>query len=89
MSVSRSSCAGERLADVVDDRQLGGPLAGLVEEARVLERHAQARREGAQEAGVGLAEGVRLQALEGHHAEDPFAGEDGHPEPGLGPEAQP
>ena len=30
----------ERLADVVDDGQLRGALAGLVEEARVLEGHA-------------------------------------------------
>ena len=33
-----------RLADLVDDRQLRGPLAGLVDQAGVLERDAEARR---------------------------------------------
>ncbi len=59
---------GERGTDLVDDRELGGPLVGLgqealrlVEEARVLERHAHARRERGEEPLVGVAEGVRLR----------------------------
>ena len=41
--------AAKRLADLVDRRQLGEPLAGLVDQAGVLEGDAQARREGRQE----------------------------------------
>ena len=37
--------AGDRLLDAVDQRQLGVPLPRLVDEAGVLERHAEAARE--------------------------------------------
>ena len=37
--------ARERLADLVDGRELGDPLAGLVDQPRVLERDAEARGE--------------------------------------------
>ena len=56
---------GQALLDVVDDRELGRPLVrlgqqplGLVEQARVLERDAHARGKRAEQALVGLAEGV-------------------------------
>jgi hypothetical protein len=56
---------GERLLDAVDDRELGRALLAfleealrLVEEARVLERHAHAVGERLQQAHVRLAEGV-------------------------------
>ena len=47
--------AGQRLADGVDDGELGGPLAGLVDEAGVVERHAQAGGERRQQVHVRLA----------------------------------
>ena len=56
---------GHALLDAVDDRELGGALLGLleqalrlVEEARVLERDAHAVGERLQQADVGLAERV-------------------------------
>ena len=65
----------EALLDARDDRQLGRSLVGLgqepprlVEQARVLERNAHARREGRQQALVGL--GVRLRRL-GGYGDDP------------------
>ena len=44
--------ARQRLADLVDGRQLGHPLARLVDQAGVLERDAQAGGERRQEADV-------------------------------------
>ena len=59
---------GDALLDAVDDRELGGALLGLlqqalrlVEQARVLERDAHARGDGREQAHVGLA--VRVLAL--------------------------
>src|SRR4029079_12142012 len=58
---------GEAGADLVDDRQLAGPLRGLdeeafrlVEEAGVLERDAHARGDRADHAFIALAERVAL-----------------------------
>ncbi len=73
-----SRFCGEALLDAVDDRQLRGTLVGLsqqalglVEEARVLERHAQAAGEGAQQSHVRFAEGVDVvEILEGDPAAD-------------------
>src|SRR5215212_4966375 len=55
----------ERFSDVVDDRKLGVPLLGLrektvrlIEQPRVLERHAQAAGERRQQADIGLGERV-------------------------------
>ena len=63
---------GQALLDAVDDRQLGGALVGLgqealglVEQAGVLERDAHARGERAEQPLVGLAEGVRLGGSRG------------------------
>ena len=56
---------GHAFLDAVDDRELGGALLGLlqqplrlVEQARVLERHAHARGDRREQADLGLAEGV-------------------------------
>ena len=66
---------GEALLDAVDDRQLGGALVGLgqqalrlVEQPRVLEGDAQARCERRQQAHVGFAE--RVLAVEVLEQED-------------------
>ena len=82
---------GEGRADLVDERQLGGALVRLreealrlVEEARVLEGHAHARRERREQADVAIVKGIVLQALERDDAEDAIAGKDGHAEPRLG-----
>ena len=58
------------LADVVDDRQLRRALARLGDEARVLERDAQARRSVVEQPHVGFAERVRsVEVLERDAAE--------------------
>ena len=49
---------GETPLDVVDERQLGVPLARLLEQARVLERDAQASGDRRQQPHVGFAERV-------------------------------
>ncbi len=56
---------GHSFLDAVDDRELRRPLLGLlqealrlVEEARVLERHAHARGDRAEQSHLGVAEGV-------------------------------
>ena len=54
----RVELARDRLLHAGDQRQLGVPLPRLVHEPRVLERHAQAAREGLQQLLVRLAEGV-------------------------------
>ena len=77
---------GHALLDAVDHRQLGGALLGLlqqalrlVEQARVLERHAHARGDRLEQAHLGSAEGVlALVVLEVHRAEHAVAGEDRH-----------
>ena len=81
----------ESLLDAGDDRQLGRALVGLGQEAArlgeqpgILEGDAETRRERAQQALVGLAEGVPSRALEGDDADDPVAGEDRDAEPRLG-----
>ena len=81
----------QAVLDAVDDRQLGGALVGLGQEAlrlleqpRVLERDAHARRQRAEQPLVGLAEGVRVDALEADDADDPLAGADRDAEPRLG-----
>ena len=45
--------AGDRFLDAVDQRELGIPLPGLVEEASVLERDAEAGGERVEELDVG------------------------------------
>src|SRR5262249_37943963 len=79
---------GEPGLDLVDDRELAGALVGLgqkpfglVEEAGVLEPHAHAPPERAQEAFVRLAVDVTLEALQRDHAEAPIAGQDRDAEP--------
>ena len=75
---------------LVDHGELGAALLGLlqqalrlVEEARVLQRHAHARGDGADEqTHVGFAERVvALVFLQGDEAETPVAGEDRHDTP--------
>ena len=46
---------GERLSDAVDDGQFGGSLAGLVDEARVVQGDAEARGQGRQQVHVATA----------------------------------
>ena len=83
----KSSSAAMPLLDAVDHRQLGGALLGflqqalgLVEEARVLQRHAHARRDRAEQAHLGLAEGVlALVVLEDDRAQDAIAAENRAP----------
>ncbi len=75
---------GEPLLHAVDDRELGGALLALleqalrlVEEARVLERDAHARRDGRKQAHLGFAEGVlALVVLQDDRAEHAVAAED-------------
>ena len=75
---------GHAFLDAVDHGQFGGALLRflqqalrLVEEARVLQRHAHARGDGAQQPHVGFAEGVlALVILQVDHAEHAVAAED-------------
>ena len=76
----KSSWRDERLADLVDDAELGGPRVGLreqslglVEQAGVVQRHAHAGRHRGEEPLVAVVERVRLEALEREQAEDPIA----------------
>ena len=60
---------GEPPLHVVDERELGVPLSGLLEQTRVLERDAQAPGERHQEPQVGVVEGVlAVDVLERDHA---------------------
>ena len=60
---------GETSLDVVDERELGVALTGLLEQPGVLERDAQAARERGQETYVGVAERVlAVEVLERDHA---------------------
>ncbi len=81
---------GERRADLVDDRELGGALFRLreealclVEQAGVLQGDAQARRQRCKESLVRLAEGVLLEPLETDDTDDPIAAQDRHAEERL------
>ena len=59
---------GEPSLHVVDERELGVALSGLLEQPRVLERDAQAPGEGRQEPQVGVVEGVlAVDVLERDH----------------------
>ena len=77
---------GHALLDAVDDRELGGALLGflqqplrLVEQARVLERDAHARGDGAEQPHLGLAVGVlALVVLQHDRAEHAIARDDRH-----------
>ena len=56
---------GDRRTDVVDERQLAVALAGLTDEARVVEGHTEARGEGRQKPDVRIAEGMlAIEVLE-------------------------
>ena len=76
----------DALLNGVDDRQFGGALLRflqqplrLVEQARVLERHAHAGGDGRQQAHLGFAERVfALVVLQDDRAEDTIAAEDRH-----------
>ena len=97
LSPTRSTMAwkfelrGDALLDAVDHRQLGVALLGfleqplrLVEEARVLERHAHAGGDGSQQPDVGLAERVlALVVLEHDAAEHAVAADDRNEHAGL------
>ena len=52
--------ARQRLADLVDRRELGEALPGLVDQANVFQGDAEARGQGDQEPDVGLREHVFL-----------------------------
>ena len=82
---------GEALLDVVDDRELGGPLVGLleqplrlVEQARVLERHAHARGERGEDALVGFRVDVLQRRLERQDPDHAVRAGDGDAEPRQG-----
>ena len=78
MIASKLELLGKPGLDLVDDGQLGGPFIGfgqealgLVEQAGVLERDAQAGGQRAQQVDVGIAEGVgAVEVLEGDHPGD-------------------
>ena len=81
---------GKALLDAVDDCQLSCPLISLgqepfrlVEQSRVLESDAHARRQGREQPLVGLAVGVALQPLESDNTDDPVGTEDRHAEEGF------
>ena len=76
---------GETLLDRIDDRKLGGALFGflqqalrLVEEARVLERHAHGVAERGKQAHVRIRKRVRLLLAYADHAMGRIATQDGH-----------
>ena len=82
--------ARQRLADLVDHRELGRPLVrvrqqplGLVEQARVRERGAHRGCQRAEQALRVLVERVDLHGLQREDANDPGARQDRHAEPGL------
>ena len=61
----RFELRGQGGLDVVHDRQLGGASLRLVEQPRVLERHAETGGERGEQAHVGLGERVRaVEVLE-------------------------
>ena len=60
---------GDRLTDLIDGGQFGHPLAGLGDQAGILERDAQARGDRRQESDIALTEGVlTVEVLEADHA---------------------
>ena len=70
---------GERLPDVVDDRELGRALPRLLEQPGVLERDAQAPGERREQADVGLAERVfAIEVVERDHAGPSVPDQQGH-----------
>ena len=74
---------GDRLADVVHDRQLGRVLTRLLEQPGVLERDAQAARERREQPDVALAEGMlAVEVLERDDAGGPAADDERHEDPG-------
>ena len=76
--------AGERRADLVDDRQLARPAPRLVDEAGVLEGDAQAGRDGRQEADVRVAERVLpVEVLERDDARGLAGDDERHEQDGL------
>ena len=67
----RVELPGDRGLDAVDQRQLGVPLPGLLDEARVLERGADAAGERDEQPLVGVAERVlAVDVLQRDDAED-------------------
>ena len=75
----RVELAGDRRLDAVDQRELGVSLAGLVDEARVVERDAEAAGERDEQPLVGLGEGVlAVDVLERDDADRVAAGEQRH-----------
>ena len=80
----RLELAGDRGLDAVDQRELGVPLPGLVDETCVLERHAEAPGERDEEPLVGVGERVlAVDVLERDDAGGSPACEQGHEEPRL------
>ena len=80
----RSRCADERLPDAVDDGELGGAPPRLVDQAGVLERHAEAPGERRQELLVGLGERVlAVQVLDRDDARGLAADDERHPDSRL------
>ena len=86
---------GETTLNLVDDRQLGRALVGLgeqalglAEQAGVLERHAHARCECAEQSLVGVVVGARRRAFERDDPEHPVAGQDRYAQPGFGDGAE-
>ena len=83
---------GQTLLDAVDDRQLGGALValgqealGLVEQASVLERDAQARCNRGKQPQVGIGERVQaVQVLQGDPPEDRVPDDEWRKQHGLG-----
>ena len=76
---------GDGLADAIDRVELGDSLAGLVDQAGVLERDAQAGGEGRQQAHVGVAEGVvTVQVLQRDAPVDLAADHQGHAQMATG-----
>ncbi len=62
--------AGQRFLDAIDQRELGVALPGLIHEARVLERHAQAASQRLEELLVRVAERVcAVDVLQRDHAD--------------------
>ena len=60
---------GESALHVVDQRELGVALPGLLEQPGVLERHGEAAGEGREQSDVGVAERVlSVDVLQGDHA---------------------
>ena len=82
--IFQAGSGNDRPADLVQSGKFGDTALMFTAQEKVFQSHGRLAGDGLQEALVIGAKGRRFVTLHRHHPDGPFAGDEGHAQPGTG-----